>query len=140
MSWILDEVPAATVDKVVEEKSTTVASEKENKENKENKGNKVDNAITEEKSSDPIEEMKENAVEGEKKVAETKKGEQEEQTVHRPAHTLNNINFKIKKGKIRSTLSPFITHHIPIIGNGASHSIITTNQPFSLSLSPSMSM
>jgi hypothetical protein len=96
MSWILDEVPLTSVDKVTEEKSTPIASENENKENK--KEDKVDGASTEEKSSEKIEEMKENAIEGEAKEAEAKEGEQEEQTVDRPAHTLNNINFKIKKG------------------------------------------
>lgn len=105
MSWILDEVPVTTADKVIEEKSTAVASEKENKENK--KVVKVDGASTEEKSSEPIEEMKENAVEIETKEGETKEGEQEEQTVHRPAHTLNNINFKIKKGVARLNLNSF---------------------------------
>lgn len=105
MSWILDEVPVTTADKVIEEKSTAVASEKENKENK--KEDKVDGASTEEKSSEPIEERKENAVEVETKEGETKEGEQEEQTVHRPAHTLNNINFKIKKGVARLNLNSF---------------------------------
>lgn len=98
MSWILDAVPATTADKVVEEKMDAFVSKEENKEKK------VDGEATKEKSSEPIEEMKENSVEAETKEAK-------EQTVHRPAHTLNNINFKIKKGETQlhsthSTPSP----------------------------------
>lgn len=86
MSWILDAAPATTVDKVVGEKINAIVSKEENKENK------LGGEVTEEKPSEPIEEMKENSAEAETKEAE-------EQTLHRPAHTLNNINFKIKKGE-----------------------------------------
>ena len=87
MSWILDEEPATTAEKTIEEKNAASASEIEVK---------LDAAAVIEKPSDQIEEMKENVTD----IADIEMREiGEQQTINRPAHTLVNINFKIKKGE-----------------------------------------
>ena len=90
MSWIIDEVPVTGTDKTIEDKKPLDTSKIDSK---------SDTATATEaekplplpqaQDQDQVEEMKENVADEVEK----------QHTINRPAHTLVNINFKIKKGK-----------------------------------------
>ena len=98
MSWILDEVPATGTEKTIGDKKPSDTS-------KIDKKSDTATATEAEKPTplplvqphdqDQAEEMKENVGDVELKEEEVEK----QKTVNRSAHTLVNINFKIRKGK-----------------------------------------
>lgn len=88
MSWIIDEVPVTGTDKTIEDKKPLDTSKIDSKSDTAT-ATEAEKPLPLPQAQDQVEEMKENVADEVEK----------QQTINRPAHTLVNINFKIKKGK-----------------------------------------
>lgn len=88
MSWIIDEVPVTGTDKTIGDKKP-LALDTSKIDNRSNPATVTEKPLPLPPAQDQVEEMKENVADEVEK----------QHTINRPAHTLVNINFKIKKGK-----------------------------------------